>query len=195
MKNELPGQLVIVSGPSGAGKSSVLERLLTRSPLPLQLSISVTTRSPRPSEQDGRDYIFIDHEDFVSRREAGEFLECMEVFGRGHWYGTLRQTVEEGLEAGKWVVLEIDVHGMLLVTGQMPLALTIFLHPGSLAELEDRLRKRGTEDEKDLERRLEVARKELEYLPRYRFEVINDTIDRAVDEISAILLGEREHVG
>lgn len=108
MKNELTGQLVIVSGPSGAGKSSVLERLLTRSPLPLQLSISVTTRSPRPSEQDGRDYIFIDHEDFVSRREAGEFLECMEVFGRGHWYGTLRQTVEEGLEAGKWVVLEID---------------------------------------------------------------------------------------
>ncbi|HIF32126.1 MAG: guanylate kinase [Pirellulaceae bacterium] len=195
MKNELTGQLVIVSGPSGAGKSSVLERLLTRSPLPLQLSISVTTRSPRPSEQDGRDYIFIDHEDFVSRREAGEFLECMEVFGRGHWYGTLRQTVEEGLEAGKWVVLEIDVHGMLLVTEQMPLALTIFLHPGSLAELEDRLRKRGTEDEKDLQRRLEVARKELEYLPRYRFEVINDTIDRAVDEISAILLGEREHVG
>jgi guanylate kinase len=195
MKNELTGQLVIVSGPSGAGKSSVLERLLTRSPLPLQLSISVTTRSPRPSEQDGRDYIFIDHEDFVSRREAGEFLECMEVFGRGHWYGTLRQTVEEGLEAGKWVVLEIDVHGMLLVTEQIPLALTIFLHPGSLAELEDRLRKRGTEDEKDLQRRLEVARKELEYLPRYRFEVINDTIDRAVDEISAILLGEREHVG
>lgn len=193
--NALPSQLVIVSGPSGAGKSSVLQRLMTRCPLPLRLSVSATTRSPRPSEKHGREYYFLSHEEFAEHRDAGEFLECMEVFGRGDWYGTLRNTVDTGLAAGKWVILEIDVHGMLSVVEQLPSVMTIFLHPGSLAELEKRLRKRGTENEKDLQRRLEVARKELEYLPRYRYQVINDTIDRAVDEICAILLGERENVG
>jgi guanylate kinase len=189
------GKLVIVSGPSGAGKSSVLNRVLGECSLPLRLSVSATTRAPRPNEKDGREYRFLSHEEFERQREADQFLECMEVFGRGDWYGTLAGPVAQGLEAGDWVVLEIDVQGMQSVVERIPEAITVFLHPGSIDELETRLRKRGTEDEENLKRRLEVARKELEYLPRYRYEVINDTMDRAVQEICSILLGESEHAG
>ena len=195
MNKPTRGKPVIVSGPSGAGKSSVLKRVLDKCPLPLRLSVSATTRKPRPSEQDGREYLFLSHEEFKQRREAGEFLECVEVFGRGDWYGSLTATVVDGLDAGDWVVLEIDVQGMQSVVESMPEAITIFLHPGSPEELEHRLRKRGTESEDDLQRRLEVARNELQYLPRYRYEVINDTMDCAVEQICSILLGESEHAG
>jgi guanylate kinase len=189
------GKLVIVSGPSGAGKSTVLARVLTECPLPLKLSVSATTRSPRPKEQDGRDYFFLTHEEFAERRAKGDFLECMEVFGRGDWYGTLADSVNKGLQAGEWVLLEIDVEGMLSILGNYPEAITIFLHPGSVEELERRLVNRGTETKDVIARRLEVARGELEYLPRYRFEVINDTMERAVEKICSILLGETGHAG
>lgn len=195
MNNVTRGTLVIVSGPSGAGKSSVLGRVMETCSLPLRLSVSATTRPPRPNETDGVEYHFLSHDEFNRRRKAGEFLECIEVFGRGEWYGTLAETVEKGLEGGDWVVLEIDVQGMQSVVDRFPAAVTIFLHPGSVEELEKRLRNRGTECEEDLQRRLEVARKELEYLPRYRYEVINDTMNRAVEQICSILLGESEHAG
>ena len=105
------GQLIILSGPSGAGKSTVVRRLLDECDLPLKLSISATTRGPRLGEQDGQQYFFMSDEEFQRCREAGEFLECMEVFGLGHWYGTLREQVTTGLKAGNWVILEIDVQG------------------------------------------------------------------------------------
>lgn len=188
MSGSEQGKLVIISGPSGAGKSTVVRRLLETCPLPLQLSVSATTRQPRDGERDGVDYHFIPHDEFCRRRDAGEFLEWKEVFGRGHFYGTLRSETTAGLAAGKWVLLEIDVEGALAVVDQHPDALTIFVHAGSVDELERRLRGRGTESAESIQRRLAVARREMQCKDRYRFEVINDSKDRAVREICGILL-------
>lgn len=185
------GAIVIISGPSGAGKSTVVRRLITECTLPLRLSVSATTRRPRPGEAHGRDYHFLTHEEFARRRDAGDFLEFKEVFGQGNWYGTLRDEVSSGLNAGQWVVLEIDVEGALAVLEHAPDAITVFLHPGSLAELERRLRQRGTETDESLARRLEVARREMKFLHRYQHEVINDSVDRAVQEICQILQNKR----
>ena len=182
-----PGKLVVISGPSGVGKSTVLKALLERYLGKLRMSVSATTRSPRPGEQDGIDYHYLSSEEFARRREAGEFLECIEVFGRGHWYGTLWSEVRPSLEGGEWVILEIDVDGAQEVLSKFPEALTIFIHPGSLAELERRLRSRGTEDEAAIERRLSVARRELEIAHGYEHQVVNDSVEEAVAEISEIL--------
>lgn len=182
-----PGHLVVISGPSGAGKSTVVRQVLEQCPLPLQLSVSATTRKPRPGEVDGQHYHFLSHDDFRTRREHGEFLECKEVFGQGDWYGTLQNTVATGLAAGKWVLLEIDVEGMLAVLQKFPDAETIFIHSGSIDELERRLRQRNTESESSLARRLEVARKELTYLAHYRHQVINHDLSTAVSEVCSIL--------
>ncbi|MGE0758602.1 MAG: guanylate kinase [Pirellulaceae bacterium] len=187
------GRLVIISGPSGAGKSTVVKELLNRSTLPLMLSVSATTRRPRPGERDGVDYHFLSREEFESRRRAGEFLECKEVFGRGDWYGTLHRVVSAGLSAGQWVILEIDVEGAMAVVEQCPDAVTIFLHPGGLEELEKRLRARGTESEESLRRRMEVARRELACIPRYQFEIINDAVPSAVERICQILQAHGEN--
>lgn len=181
------GKLVVISGPSGAGKTTVLKRVLGGCPLPLSLSVSATTRSPRPGEIDGKDYHFLSPEKFALRREAGEFLECFEVFSRGYWYGTLASEVTSSLKAGKWVVLEVDVQGAMAVLDQYPEAITIFIQLRSLEELEQRLRGRGTETEDKIARRLEVARRELELADRYRHRVINDELDQSVAEVCDIL--------
>jgi guanylate kinase len=180
------GQLVVVSGPSGAGKTTLLRKLFERSGR-LVSSISATTRPPRPGERDGVDYHFMSGEEFQRRRQRGDFLECFEVFGRGFWYGTLESEVTPGLKAGKWVVLEIDVQGTMAVLERYPDALTIFVRPASVDELERRLRSRGTESPDAIERRLQVARQELSCADRYRYQVLNDDIDRAVAEIVEIL--------
>jgi len=181
------GRLVIISGPSGAGKSTVVRELLRIGRLPLKLSVSATTRPPRQGEQDGRDYYFMSHEEFQRRRENGEFLECKEVFGRGHWYGTLRDEVAAGYAEGKWVLLEIDVAGALTVLEQHPDAVTIFIHPGSMDELERRLRQRGSETQESINRRLEVAAREMSLRHQYQHEVVNDRVSRAAAEICEIL--------
>jgi guanylate kinase len=181
------GRLVVVSGPSGAGKTTVMKRVFEQSDLPLAHSVSATTRPPRPGERDGVDYHFLTAEEFSSLRERGGFLECFEVFGRGHWYGTLRSEVTTGLEAGKWIVLEIDVQGARAITAQYSDAITIFIQPSSADELERRLRRRATETEEALSQRLEHARWELAQASAYRHIVINDDLDRAVDEICNIL--------
>ena len=183
------GKLVIISGPSGAGKTTVVRRLLAECSLPLKLSVSATTRAPRAGEQNGVDYHFLSQEDFAARRARGEFLESAEVFGQGHWYGTLKSEAESGIAAGRWVVLEIDVQGMLSVVAENPEAITVFLHPGSSEELERRLRQRGTETEEAIQRRLAVARHELTFLPRYRHEVINDDVASAARTTCEILRG------
>jgi len=193
MDNAANGRLVIISGPSGAGKSTVVKRLLTTCPLPLEMSVSATTRPPRPGEENGINYHFLSHEEFARRRRGGDFLEWKEVFGRGDWYGTLASTVTAGLRAGKWVVLEIDVEGAQAVLEKYPGAITIFVHSGSLEELERRLRMRGTEEEDSLQRRLAVARRELECAKRYQYAVINRTVEGAAHEISDILVNHAKH--
>jgi guanylate kinase len=182
-----PSRLIVLSGPSGVGKSTVLRSLLARHPDRLRLSVSATTRPPRPGEQEGVDYYFLTPQEFARRRQAGEFLECCEVFGRGHWYGTLLSEVTSSPGDEKGVVLDIDVDGAEKVRAQFPYAPTIFLRPSSEAELERRLRARGTESEEAIQRRLEVARRELARADQYKYQVVNDTVDRAVEQISEIL--------
>lgn len=184
------GGLVIISGPSGAGKSTVVHELVRQCQLPLILSISATTRAPRPGEEDGVDYHFLTKEEFQRRREAGAFLEFKEVFGRGDWYGTLQSEVASGLGAGKWVILEIDVEGAMSVLAAHPNAVTIFIHCGSLEELERRLRQRNTESEVSIQRRLEVARGELALQDRYTWQINNSDVDQSVHRICDILARE-----
>jgi guanylate kinase len=181
------GTLVVVSGPSGVGKTTVLRRVFRKCRLPLTHSVSATTRPPRPGEIDGIDYHFLTLEEFERRRREGDFLECFRVFGGDYWYGTLRSEVTAGLQAGKWMVLNIDVQGALAVKRQFPDAVTMFVHPSSVDELEHRLRGRGTESEEAIQQRLREAAQELNMSGCYGHQVINDDVDRAVDEICSIL--------
>ena len=185
--------LVIISGPSGAGKSTVVRELLTQCPLPLVMSVSATTRPPRRGEIEGEDYYFLTNEQFTACRDAGDFLESKEY--AGNWYGTLQSQVTAGLAEGKWVLLEIDVEGTLAVLERHPEALTIFVHSGSLDELERRLRARNTETEEALARRLATARRELAQKSRYRYEVINHDVAQAVRDVCDILLKHSTTVG
>ena len=181
---------MVISGPSGAGKSTIVRALLGRQRFPLALSCSATTRTPRPGEIDGVDYRFLTHEEFARKQAAGEFLECKEVFGRGHWYGTLLEEVERRLEGGKTVILEIDVQGMLAVREKCPDLLTFFVEPESEQELERRLTARNTDSPEDIRRRLEVARREWEIAPQYRYRIVNRHVDQAVADIEAALSRE-----
>ena len=181
------GKLIILSGPSGAGKSTVVRHLLTDCPLTLALSVSATTRQPRAGEVDGRDYHFVSHQQFARMREAGEFLESKEVFGRGDWYGTIAAEVDRGLNSDKWVILEIDVQGALAVMQLRSDTISFFVHPGSLDELEVRLRRRGTDSEEAIRRRLEVAAEELHALKHYQYEIINREVEQSVAEICQLL--------
>ncbi|MEM9646117.1 MAG: guanylate kinase [Planctomycetota bacterium] len=187
------GRLIVISGPSGAGKSTVVRRLLEQCDLPLRLSVSATTRAPRPGEVDGKHYHFVTHEEFQRRQSDDEFLEFKEVFGLGHFYGTLRKEVATGLGRGDWVILEIDVQGALAVFDEPNIRpISLFIHPGSMDELEQRLRSRGTEDEQKLTARLETAAKEMSYLGRYQYEIINQSVEETVNEICQILKDQKD---
>lgn len=181
------GKLVVISGPSGVGKSTVVRRVLEQSPATLTTSISATTRPPRPGEEDGVDYHFLTDEQFARWRREGRFLECFEVYGKGHWYGTPESEVLPRLAKGQWVLLEIDVQGARAVMNRFPNAITIFIKPSSLDVLQQRLRGRGTEDDLAVRRRLERAEREIQAAERYKHQVVNDDLQQAVDEICKIL--------
>jgi guanylate kinase len=185
-------KLLIIAGPSGAGKSTVVRALLSGYPHLVQRSTSVTTRAPRPGEVPGVDYHFWTKDQFLAERDNDGFLEYKEVFGRGDWYGTLRREVEAGAKAGRRVLLEIDVEGMKEVLAQDVDALTVFIHPGSMQELEKRLRARATDSEEAIQRRLEVAQREMDALPLFQHEVINDDKDRAVTAIAQLLTTQHQ---
>ncbi len=182
--------IVVLSGPSGSGKSTVVERLLSESPIPLYKCVSATTRPPRPGEVNGEAYYFLTRDEFLRRQAAGGFIESEEVFGAGDLYGTLRTEIEKAHAAGAWAFLEIDVRGALKVMEQYPDAVTIFLQAPSPEEYERRLRSRGTESEDKIQRRLRTAKDELRFADRYRHVVVNDDLDRAVEQISEILRTE-----
>lgn len=193
MTKNSTGKLVIISGPSGAGKSSVVSTLLKTCELPLELSVSATTREPRPNEVEGESYHFITQEQFDEHQRRGDFLESVEVFGQGIWYGTLEKPVEESLAAGRWVILEIDVAGALEVLKSYPDAVTIFVHPGSMEELEKRLRGRKTEEDDDIKQRLALAQSELESASCYRHVVVNEVIETTAKNICKLLTEIGEH--
>jgi len=181
--------LIVIAGPSGVGKGSVVKRLLARDPEGLALSVSATTRDPRPSEVDGRDYLFVDDASFRALAESGGLLEWADVFGNA--YGTPAAEVEDQLDAGMDVILEIDVQGAQQVKERAPEALLIFLAPPSLADLEARLRGRGTESEERMSRRLEKAAWEIAQAGWFDHVVVNDALERATDQVAAIIDASR----
>ena len=189
-KKQADVKLLVLSGPSGSGKTTIVQRLLEDSPVPLRKCVSATTRPPRTGEIDGEHYHFLSADEFERRRQAGEFLETAEVFSSGYWYGTLKSEIGRAAQEGAWAFLEIDVEGALNVMREYPEAVTIFIRTSSVDEYEKRLRSRGTESEEVIQKRLATARRELEQAGRYKYQVVNDDLDRAVDEIKHILRTE-----
>ncbi len=184
-----PGQLFIVSAPSGAGKTTIL-KLVMGELAGLAFSVSHTTRSPRTGEVDGRDYHFIDREGFIRLRENGDFLEWAEV--HGNLYGSSRSAVAEQLAAGLDVILDIDVQGAGQVRHRTEWpALTIFIMPPSLTELEKRLAGRGTDTPEVIKRRLVNAVRELAERELYDHLVVNDRLEQAVEMVKAVILAAR----
>jgi len=184
------GKLIVVSGPSGAGKSTVVFKMMEQRG-DVCFSISVTTRSPRPGELDGREYFFIDHERFQEMVDRNELLEHATYVSNS--YGTPRRYVEEKLNAGFNVVLDIEVQGARQVSKKMPDAVKIFIAPPSLEELERRLTGRGTESPEVVRDRLDRARQEYAEADFYDYLIINDDADRAASELNAIITAEHCH--
>ena len=183
----MEGLLVIISGPSGSGKGTVVKGLCACAEF--ALSVSVTTRKPRPGETDGRDYFFTTEDDFRKMRETGELLEHAVYVN--NFYGTPRKYVEEQIKSGKIVVLEIDVQGALQVRDKFREAVLVFLLPPSMDALAARLKARGSEDDVTIEARLKKAYEELPLVSKYNYLVVNDRVSQAIEEINAIVTAER----
>ena len=182
------GLLIVISGASGTGKGTVCKELLAREQ-GLAYSVSATSRAPRAGEQDGREYYFRTRAEFEKMIAAGEFLEYADVYG--NYYGTPLAPIEERRAAGEDILFEIDTQGALNVMERCPDGTFIFLLPPSLEELRRRITGRGTETAESLARRLAAARDEILLGKRYRYAVLNDTVEAATDRIQTILAAER----
>lgn len=180
------GRVVVLTGPSGVGKGTLLKVLLAQHPEAF-LSISATTRSPRPGEVDGQHYYFLSHDQFQAKIAEQEFLEWAEF--AGNFYGTPRSPVVEQVDQGRTVILEIELEGARQVRKTLPSARQVMLLPPSVEELERRIRERGTEDENAIARRLLQAQTEISAAKEFDCCVINDQIDRAVAELEAAIFG------
>ena len=183
-----PARLFVVSGPSGAGKGTVVRGALRKRP-DLVLSVSASTRPARRGERHGVDYRFLSEEEFLAMRDRGEFLESAKVYG--HYYGTPRQPVEAALQAGRDVIVELDVQGAQSVRRAVPGAVLIFIEPPSLDELWTRLRGRGTDENATIRARMQAAYEEMKKKGLYDYIVINDDVDEAVQALLRILESER----
>jgi guanylate kinase len=176
----------VITGPSGVGKGTLIRGLMERVPQ-LELSVSATTRAPRPGERDGVDYHFLTRTEFNTKVNDGAFVEHADYAGRS--YGTLRSELESRVQAGVPVVLEIEVQGARQVRAAMPEAVQVFIAPPSLQALRTRLVGRGTDDHEEVERRLKVAGHELKAQPEFAHVVVNDRLDEALERLTAIVTG------
>lgn len=184
-----PGKLFVIAAPSGAGKTTLVKALVQRNPR-LRFSISYTTRQPRETEEHGRDYFFVDRDQFLDLRQQGELLESAVVFD--NHYGTSRSQVDAHLASGDNVILEIDWQGAQQVRQSMPECVTIFVLPPSVPELEKRLRGRQTDSDPVIARRLADALGDMSHWDEFDYVIINERKDDAVNELEAILAGEGE---
>ena len=181
------GNLFIVTGPSGAGKGTVLGRLLPTMEQ-LQYSVSATTRAPREGEEDGVNYYFLNRNDFLNMVDRGEFLEYAEYVG--NYYGTSLKVIQDKLDAGIDVLLDIEVQGAAKVRSKCPEAVLIFIIPPSFEELSRRLHRRATDQEDVIQGRLQKAREEYRHIPQYDYMVVNDKVSDAAAEIVSIMTAE-----
>lgn len=188
MKIHNQGLLIVLSGPSGAGKGTICKQLLAKH-TNLMYSVSVTTRPPRPGEVDGQDYYFADEQQFQTMIEKEELLEYAEFCG--NHYGTPRKVVEQAINEGKNVILEIEIQGALQIKKRFPQGVFVFILPPSLDELAARIKKRGTETSDSIQRRLAQAEHELEYVSEYDYVVVNDRVEVAVEKLEAIIIAEK----
>ena len=189
MKEQRNGLLLVVSGPAGVGKGTLDKALMERNHK-IKMSVSATTRAPRPGEIEGVHYFFKTEEEFKTMVERDEFLEYMHVFG-SNYYGTPRSFVEQQLANGYDVILEIDVNGAMNVKRSFPDAVLIFITAPSMSEIKSRLIGRGTETMEQVEKRFATAFEEIKMIPHYDYVIVNDVVDVAVHHMEAILEAER----
>ncbi len=181
-------KLFVLSGPSGVGKGTVLESLMENFK-GVDYSVSTTTRPRRNGEINGDDYFFVSVEDFFQMVEENKFIEWAQV--HNNYYGTPKEYVDKSLEEGKDIILEIDIQGARMVKRSYPDAIYVFLLPPSIEELENRLDKRGTEDDANKAIRLENANKELQEIEKYDYQIINDKVDETVEKLKSIIIAEK----
>lgn len=181
------GILIVLSGPSGAGKGTICKALLEKAEF--WLSVSATTRQPRSGEVEGKNYYFLTKEEFEHRIEKDDFLEYAQVYG--NYYGTPKGNVIEAVENGKDVILEIDIQGALRVKETYPGGVFIFILPPSMEELKNRIIQRGSETPESLMTRFVSAYQEINYVSKYNYAVVNDTVEEAVKKIQAIIVAEK----
>ncbi|PRR86442.1 Guanylate kinase [Clostridium luticellarii] len=184
---EKKGLLIVISGPSGAGKSTVCKALTKKNKF--WISVSATTRAPRKGEVNGVNYYFLTEEDFKDKIKNNNFLEHAEVYG--NYYGTPRSQVLKAIEEGKDVILEIDIQGALMVKEAYPEGVFVFILPPSMEELKKRIINRGSETSESFTTRFNSAYREINYVSKYNYVVINDTVDNAVRNIESIIMAEK----
>ncbi|MBS5926057.1 MAG: guanylate kinase [Clostridium sp.] len=182
------GVLIVISGPSGAGKGTICKALLEKHK-DIHLSVSATTRDPRQGEVHGVNYYFLNKDEFLKKVEEDDFLEWAEVYG--NCYGTPKSNVKELLDSGKDVILEIDIQGALKVKENTEEGVFIFILPPSMEELKQRIINRGSETPESLMRRFNSAYQEINYISKYNYAVVNDTVENAVNKIENILTAEK----
>ncbi|MBP2031600.1 guanylate kinase [Clostridium algifaecis] len=181
------GLLIVISGPSGAGKGTVCKALLEKNDF--WISVSATTREPRDGEIDGVNYYFLTRDDFQSKIKSKDFLEYAEVYG--NYYGTPKKSALDAMNLGKDVILEIDIQGALKVKENYHEGVFIFILPPSMEELKHRIINRGSETKESLVTRFKSAYKEINYISKYNYAVVNDTVEDAVKKIESIIIAEK----
>ncbi len=186
------GSMLMVVAPSGTGKSSLVNALLEKDP-DIGLSVSFTTRAPRPGEVNGREYNFLTEQEFLKRKDAGDFLEWANV--HGNYYGTSKSWIESQMKNGKDVILEIDWQGARQVQQLIPQAIWIFILPPSIQTLEDRLRKRAQDDEATIQKRVAAAKDELAHVAEANYLVVNDNFEQALSDLNQVVLASRLRTG